>query len=330
MNDTIGRVLDNEEIQEYLEYICIDGYMYYIYKEKFGIQNMELFFLDRYLGFEQREDDLVTHYSNGLENFLRNQGIMEHVTIAPEEFLYFYRNEVLPNNYQILIDTYFTYPDETAPFKYYSFILVNEVKEDKIVVTKIANIDPKVRIELTEEEFKDILDLHDGKISIYVYKCSSIFNQIQNVPGPERLRMTASLMGIDKESLEKVYTEKSQKDTIIHDILSEHQANLESYLQNGVERKKYSNFIRKISEAIKPSLVCLEQAESLGMDLGEDLKREKENVETALYKASNNILAFLFRKKEKLFDNYCEQMKNLDIHYKKYIEEYHKFIMKSI
>lgn len=326
MNRTINKLIDNDILQDYLDFICFDGYLSYIYREEYSYQNFELLFSDRYLGFTY-EDDIMVYKSDCLKEFINKNGILVKVELKEKDLKKLYDENLKANGFKAIINTCFTYPDESSSFSYYSFILINDILENEVKVTKIANIDPNVNVTMTKEDFHNILDIYNDNIALYICKPSEYFEKLSMISSKEDLKEILNLCGISRVQLNRKYDQQKDSESTILQIANIHKSKLNDYLKDGVTRSEYSTFVRKISEALTPSLRCLLKMKELNISISEELNSARNNLESTLFKVSNNILSFFLRTEQNFFDRYYDQMINLDTVYQKYQEEYHKLMM---
>ncbi len=329
MNNIVDDIKNNSKLTKYCQFSCLDGYLDYIYSELYHVVNFELLFIDRYLGM-RRTDEVLESNSNLLKLFLYKNGLIEFCRVKPESLREIF-NETAAAGHKMLVDTQFIYPDEKERFSYYSYILIDEMKEDFIVVTKLANIDPKLQSKESLDYLSQVLDIQDGTVGVYKVKNSELISSIgQNNPN-KIITEIVKLLEVNKDYFNKLFEQQNQIDMVIKDTITHHRHKVDEYIANGIPRNIYPQFIRQIQEQVNPILECIQAMHRCNIHLDSETEEIKSFMVNEINKASNSILIFCLKNNsKKYFEEYLKHMELLDIYYNKFKMGFHNFVMENI
>lgn len=316
-----------DDYDEYKEYMCFERCIYYIYKNKFNIKDFELLFVDRYLGFTWSELSGWMNISDGMSKFLYNSNLIESKTIMLEDFEDFFVKHVKPNNYGVIATGTFLYQDKKATFPYSTYFIIEDLKDNMAVTTKLSNVKQEISNGETINNLKRYLEIKNGQIDLLIVKDPKILNEVGKLKCNKKIKTMLSLFEKDSNKLNSLFEDAILIDPIA-EVFSYHNKNLNKYLRDGVSRNNYSNFARRIGEMIYPSIRFLDYIERF-ID-NDNLIICRNNLNSRIQMTQNTIMIFFHKNEVRYFEQYLGNMQLLGKTYKEYRINYNNQIMKQL
>lgn len=319
--ETLNNIVD-EKI--YKEFMCFDRVVYYILKNCFHINNMELLFIDRYMGFYQKDGEWL-NVLDGMSKFIRNSGIVKELKISIDEISNYFINNINNTNNKVVTTAKFFYPDDKNPYPYYSYLIIEKCYTEYAVLTKLSNVDQKICFKESMENLYDILD-QKQTIEILVFDENLAKEYIPSGKVEHEVRgILLNCFMYKKGDLIKTFNE-SNNNTII-DNANYHLLKKDEYIANGVKRSEYSSFARRIHEMIFASFRCYEYLKLQKVSLPSKLEYIKNELEAHMTYANRHILTFIWTKELDVFDLYYAEMLLVDNLEKEYRKEFQNVVI---
>ena len=312
----------------YKEFMCYDRVVYYILKNCFNIRNMELLFIDRYMGFYQKNGEWI-NILDGMSRFLKDSGIVKELEIDINELSNFFSKNINNTNNKVVTIAKFYYPDDKNPYPYYSYLIIEKCYKEYAVLTKLSNVDQKICF---NESIKNLYDILDQKPAIKIF----VFNESiakKCIPsGKIELEVKEVLKNCfmyKKEQLTEIFNESSDNTTIINNA-NTHLHKRDEYVANGVKRSEYSSFARRIHEMLFASFQCYEYLKLRKANIPDNLDNIKNKLEEHMTYANRHILTFIWTKEIDIFDLYYNEMLLVNTLVKEYRNEFQKIVIEYL
>lgn len=322
----------NKHREIYKHLICTERNLYYIFKIQFSIDYYELFFIDRYLGFDINKGGYYKLNSDQFTSFLINHNIATKVIVDKNQFIKEIKNRINNNNI-MTANIKLRYPDKANPYEYVTNIIIEGIEDNNLILTKLSNIEEKVCYKESYNKFLERLYTIDDHTELIVYENNDIFKEIYTYKSKDKKLkyIMLNLYGLTAKGLNKdMYTYNHGRSTILK-ILDKHQHNVNEYILSGVKRKEYSSFSKRIRQMIYPSLICM-QSLSNSMSITEKQKVIMiiKNINKYLDNADKFILLFFHTLNKEYFIKYRDNIEKLSKQFKIYQKFIHNYILEII
>jgi len=319
--------MQNEEI--YKEFMCYDRVNYYILKDCFGIEDMELLFLDRYMGFYQNQDMSWSNHLDGMSDYIFKSGITECSKIKTEALLDYFEHYIKPGDKVVTVAQFF-YPDKVAPYPYHSYLIIEKFTKDNIIMTKLSNVDQKIQYKDTYDHFIELIENKD-EIELYHYRREVAIEKLGDKGQINSFqKILINNFGYSVEFLNKKYNEIIGCKNCILENANYHKERLDHYLFNGIHRNEYSSFVRRIHELLYASFQALVSLQEHGEHVSIELMKIQKELENSIDVANRHILAFIWTKEIDVFNKYYEECLNTARLYDNYRMLFHDKIVKGV
>ncbi|WP_017414122.1 hypothetical protein [Clostridium tunisiense] len=322
---------DFEEFLIYKEFMCFDRTIYYLLKNWCSMKDIELFFLDRYIGFNNDEKNGWTSSLDGLKNMLFNKGIIEVINIPISRMKDYISDDLSKDNFRVIAYAKFLYPDKDKPFPYTSYVVVEGYEDEYVILTKLSNVEQKIRYKEHEKNLEDILVHENGEVTLLVFRNSPIFEHIESLSCKDKIKyVLKDVFQYSEKFLDEKLNEIESGESAILNNLEFHKLRLEQYITEGVHRKNYSSFARRINEMIFPSFRCYNILKKEGLIINDELEVVKNKLENDLSLANKYALSFIWTKDKTYFTQYVEKMEEANEDYLLYRRKFHNQVKHHI
>lgn len=320
-----------EDFLIYKEFMCFDRTIYYLLKNWCEVKDIELFFIDRYIGFCNDEKEGWKTLLDGMKKMLFNKGIIEVVNVPVDKIREYIAEGIEQNDYKVISYAKFFYPDKEKPYPYTSYLIIEGYDDEDVVLTKLSNVEQKIRFKCNENELKNLLVQDNNTVELLLFRKSPIFEDIRELNCKDKVKYIVNdVYEYDLKYLNDQLQEAESKESEIMKNADYHKSRLDLYISEGVHRKNYSSFARRINEMVFPSFRCFEILKRENVIENKDLSIIKERLENCLDQANKSILSFIWTKDTKDFDKYIDKMSESDEVYNLFRDGFHKEVSKII
>ncbi|WP_242292472.1 hypothetical protein [Bacillus cereus group sp. BfR-BA-01441] len=328
-------MIDNQiktPFEEYKKLLCYDRTQYLVLKDMIGIQDIELFFVDRYLGFDFIEGEFFLNH-NRFHEFLVSRNIETSCKVENRKLIDIIKIDYLNKGLVPCIMGEFEYPDSKQSFMASVKYIIHDYNAVDVKFSRPSNVEALHNIIWKTNDFEATL-IKDGEYTdITIYGNFEVLKCFNELSVRDKINLIVNdYYRLSNGEIQVAFDEFMSKKSPILKVRDYHYDRISEYLDIGIEREKYNTFIRRIDQMLFPQLLVanyLLDTLTFKFDTG-TLKNCIKDIQDIIDGTAKLINFFFIKQDEKMFNKYIDNLTILDNHYQFFLRKYNKLISEII